>query len=140
MIRTVLPLSIVAALVLAGCGSNPTTASRPAAASKASTPSTQTLPYQPGSGVVQSITVAPSAASAGASGAPVTTTRGEPVRSAGATPASASGTTSAAGTMHRLAIRMEDGRTQYVDMAGPEIPAVGTRVQLTPDFKIIRQQ
>jgi hypothetical protein len=42
--------------------------------------------------------------------------------------------------MHRLAIRMEDGRTQYVDMAGPEIPAVGTRVQLTPDHKIIRQQ
>lgn len=143
MIRPVLPLSVVAALVLAGCGSNPTTASRPAAASKASTQTTQTLPYQPGSGVVQSITVAPSAASAGASGAPVTTTRGEPVRSAGATPGSASGTAGAgatAGAMHRLAIRMEDGRTQYVDMAGPEIPAVGTRVQLTPDYKIIRQQ
>jgi hypothetical protein len=42
--------------------------------------------------------------------------------------------------MHRLAIRMENGRTQYVDMAGPDIPPVGTRVQLTPDYKIIRQQ
>ena len=129
MIRTVLPIAAVAVLVLAGCSSSPTTTAKPATAPAASTPTTQTLPYQPGSGVVQSITVAPSAASTGASGAPVTTTRGEPVRA---------GTT--AGTMHRLAIRMEDGRTQYVDMAGAEIPAVGTRVQLTPDFKIIRQQ
>jgi hypothetical protein len=130
MIRTVLPIAAVAVLVLAGCSSSPTTTAKPATAPAAPTPTTQTLPYQPGSGVVQSITVAPSAASTGASGAPVTTTRGEPVRSAGAT----------AGTMHRLAIRMENGRTQYVDMAGAEIPAVGTRVQLTPDYKIIRQQ
>jgi hypothetical protein len=68
-------------------------------------------------------------ASAGSS-APVTTTRGEPVTSAGAT---------TAGQYQRLAIRMEDGRVQYVDMAGPDIPAVGTRVQLTPDYQIIRQ-
>jgi hypothetical protein len=34
---------------------------------------------------------------------------------------------------------MDDGRVQYVDMAGPDIPAVGTRVQLTPDHQIIRQ-
>jgi hypothetical protein len=43
--------------------------------------------------------------------------------------------------MQRLAIRMDDGRVQYVDMAsGQDVPPVGSRVQLTPDFKIIRQQ
>lgn len=36
-----------------------------------------------------------------------------------------------------LAIRMDDGRMQYVDTAS-DIP-VGSRVQLTPDHKIIRQ-
>jgi hypothetical protein len=132
MTRVTIPLSIAAALVLAACGSSPTTTTT----SRAPTPATQTLPYHAGNGVVQSITVAPRPASAGASGAPVTTTRGEPVTSAGA----ASGTSAAPGTMHRLAIRMDDGRTQYVDMAGADIPAVGTRVQLTPDYKIIRQQ
>ena len=32
-----------------------------------------------------------------------------------------------------------DGLTQ-ADLVVAEIPAVGTRVQLTPDYKIIRQQ
>jgi hypothetical protein len=41
--------------------------------------------------------------------------------------------------MQRLAIKMDDGRVQYVDMAGGDIPPVGTRVQLTPDHQIIRQ-
>ncbi|OGA70235.1 MAG: hypothetical protein A3G81_26890 [Betaproteobacteria bacterium RIFCSPLOWO2_12_FULL_65_14] len=36
-----------------------------------------------------------------------------------------------------LAIRMDDGRMQYIDTAS-DIP-VGSRVQLTPDHKIIRQ-
>ena len=132
MTRITLTLSLAAVLVLAACGSSPTTTT-----SRAPTPAAaQTLPYHTGNGVVQSITVAPRPASSGASGAPVSTTRGEPVSSAGA----ASGPSAAPGTMHRLAIRMDDGRTQYVDMAGPDIPAVGTRVQLTPDYKIIRQQ
>ncbi len=139
MKRSAIPLAIAAALVLAACGSSPTKTSSRAATPTAG-PTPQTLPYQTGNGVVQSITVAPRPASAGASGAPVTTTRGEPVTSAGSTTGAAAGTTAAAGTMHRLAIRMDDGRTQYVDMAGPDIPAVGTRVQLTPDYKIIRQQ
>ena len=136
MIRIALPLSIAAALVLTACGSSPRS---PEAAPRAG-PTTQTLPYQAGNGVVQSITVAPRPASAGATGAPVTTTRGEPVTSAGTTTGAAAGTTAAPGTMHRLAIRMDDGRIQYVDMAGPDIPAAGSRVQLTSDYRIIRQQ
>jgi hypothetical protein len=36
-----------------------------------------------------------------------------------------------------LAIQMDDGRMQYIDTAS-DIP-VGSRVQLTPDHKIIRQ-
>ncbi len=36
-----------------------------------------------------------------------------------------------------LAIRMDDGRMQYIDTAS-DIP-VGSRVQLTPDHQIIRQ-
>lgn len=130
MTRVALPLSFAAALGLSACGSDPNTmASRGPAPSAAATQA-PTLAYTPGSGVVQSVTAAPRMASAGAS-APgqVTTTRSEPVTSAGAT----------GSTMQRLAIRMDDGRVQYVDMAGPDIPPAGTRVQLTPERHIIRQ-
>jgi hypothetical protein len=130
MIRSALPLAVVAALGLSACGSSPERDPAPRAAAPAAAPAGQPVPYRAGSGVVQSVTAAPRAASAGGS-APVTTTRGEPVTSAGAT--------TAAGQHQRLAIRMEDGRVQYVDMAGPDIPPVGTRVQLTPDYQIIRQ-
>jgi hypothetical protein len=130
MIRSALPLAVVAALGLSACGSSPDRDPAPRAAAPAA-PAGQPLPYRAGSGVVQSVTPAPRAASAGASAAPVTTTRGEPVTSAGAT--------TAAGQYQRLAIRMDDGRVQYVDMAGPDIPPVGTRIQLTPDHQIIRQ-
>lgn len=137
MIRSALPLAVVAALGLSACGTSPDRDPAPRAAAPAA-PVGQPVPYQAGSGVVQSVTPAPrAAASAGASArsagasAPVTTTRGEPVTSAGAT--------TAPGQYQRLAIRMDNGRVQYVDMAGPDIPPVGTRVQLTPDYKIIRQ-
>ena len=131
MNRVAFPLSLAAALVLSACGSDPNTmASRSPSPPAATGTQAPTLAYTPGSGVVQSVTVAPRMASAGAStGAPVTTTRSEPVTSAGAT----------TGTHHRLAIRMDDGRIQYVDMAGPDIPPAGTRVQLTPERHIIRQ-
>jgi len=127
MIRSALPLAVVAALGLSACGSSPDRDPAPRAAAPA--PAGQPVPYRAGSGVVQAVTPAPRAASAGGS-APVKTTRGEPVTSAGAT---------TAGQHQRLAIRMDDGRVQYVDMAGPDIPPVGTRVQLTPDHQIIRQ-
>jgi hypothetical protein len=131
MMRSVLPLSIAAAFGLSACGSDPNTmgSRAPRAAAAPAAAPAATLPYRAGSGVVQSVTAAPRAASAGGT-TPVTTTRGDAVSSAGAT---------GAGTLQRLAIRMDDGRVQYVDMAGAEIPAVGTRVQLTPDHQIIRQ-
>jgi len=130
MMRSLLPLSIAAAFGLSACGSDPNMmGSRERAAAAPAAAQAATLPYRAGSGVVQSVMAAPRAASAGGT-TPVTTTRGEPVSSAGA---------AAASTFQRLAIRMDDGRVQYVDMAGPDIPAVGTRVQLTPDYQIIRQ-
>ena len=128
MMRSALPLSIAAALGLSACGSDPNNIGSRAPAPRAAAAPVQTLPYRAGNGMVESVTPAPRAASAGASA--VTTTRGEPVSSAG---------TTAAGPYQRLAIRMDDGRVQYVDMAGSDIPTVGTRVQLTPDHQIIRQ-
>jgi hypothetical protein len=116
MIRSALPLAVVAALGLSACGSSPDRDPAPRAAAPAA-PAGQPVPYRAGSGVVQAVTPAPRTASAGGS-TPVTTTRGE---------------------FQRLAIRMDDGRVQYVDMAGPDIPPVGTRIQLTPDHQIIRQ-
>lgn len=125
----VLPLSLAAALVLSACGSDPNTMASRSSPPAATGTQAPTLAYTPGSGVVQSVTVAPRMASAGASTGAVTTTRSEPVTSAGAT----------TGAHQRLAIRMDDGRIQYVDMAGPDIPPAGTRVQLTPERHIIRQ-
>ena len=133
MIRPVLPLAFAGALALSACGTDPNNIPNRDPAPRASATHVQPMPYRAGSGVVQSVAAAPRMASAGPS-SPVTTTRNEPVTSAG----SAAGST-AAGAMNRLAIRMDDGRVQYVDMAGPDIPAVGTRVQLTPDHQIIRQ-
>lgn len=133
MIRPVLPLAFAGALALSACGTDPNNIPNRAPAPSASAVQGQLMPYRAGSGVVQSVAAAPRMASAGPS-APITTTRNEPVTSAG----SAAGST-AAGQLSRLAIRMDDGRIQYVDMAGPDLPAVGTRVQLTPDHQIIRQ-
>ena len=134
MTRVALPLSLAAALVLSACGSDPNTMESRSAQPRAAGAQTPTVAYTPGSGVVQAVTPAPRMASAGATaGAPVTTTRSEPGSSAGA------GAAGAAGPYQRLAIRMDDGRIQYVDMAGPEVPPVGTRVQLTPDHQIVRQ-
>ena len=135
MIRIALPLSIAAALGLSACGSDPNNIGSRDPAPRASAQQAQPTAYRAGSGVVQAVTASPRTASAGATGAPVTTTRSEPVTTTGGT---AAGST-AAGPYHRLAIRMDDGRVQYVDMAGPDVPTVGTRVQLTPDHQIIRQ-
>lgn len=132
MIRSVLPAAVMAVLGLSACGTDPNNIRAPAPSSAAA--HVQPTPYRAGSGVVQSVTAAPTA-SAGATAAaraPVTTTRGEPVSSAGTTAVPA-------GQMQRLAIRMDDGRIQYVDMAGPDVPPVGSRVQLTPDHQILRQ-
>lgn len=104
MLKVAAAISILAALALAGCASR---APQAASASGATAPGgkivTQTMPYQPGAGVVQRVSRSPNAR--------------EP--------------------LSVLAIRMDDGRMQYIDTAS-DIP-VGSRVQLTPDHKIIRQ-
>jgi len=104
MLKAAAALSILAA-ALAGCASRGPDA---AATSGATAPSgarvvTQTMPYRPGTGVVQSVSRAADAR--------------EP--------------------LSVLAIRMDDGRMQYIDTAS-NVPA-GARVQLTADHKIIVQ-
>ena len=78
----------------------------------AKTPSivTNEVPYQPGMGTVQAVTQAPVLAVAGA-GASATT---DPLK--------------------RLHVRMDNGRTQFIDTASSIRP--GARVELTPDRKI----
>ena len=104
MLKAAVPLLVLAA-ALAGCASRGPDAAATSGASAPSGPriATQTLPYVPGTGVVQSVSRAADAR--------------EP--------------------LSVLAIRMDDGRMQYIDTAS-SIPA-GARVQLTPDHKIIVQ-
>lgn len=109
-----LPLALVAAALLSACGSpgpDRTTSAWP-------TIQPQEMAYQPGSGVVQAVSPAPAPASAGGTAA--------------AAPAAAPGA-------QRLTIRMDNGRVQYVDVTGQEIPRAGERVQLTADRQIIKQ-
>jgi hypothetical protein len=73
----------------------------------------QTHPYIAGTGTVQSLTRMPEPLSAAAGGS--------------AAPA----------TMHRLGVRMDDGRFQYVDVDTTEF-TVGSRIQLGPDMLIRR--
>src|SRR5262245_18670791 len=116
-------LAILAAF-LAGCGTNrvPETQAKPASV----TPMEQ--PFRAGTGVVQAVTPAPAPIAAG----PQTS---EPK----AAPAS-KGQAAAAPTsgMQRLRIRMDDGRTMFVDTPSRDI-AAGQRVLLT-DAKEIRVQ
>ena len=114
MTRIALPLSILAAAVLSACSS-------PGPSSQASQPITpQQVAYRSGSGVVQSVTPAPSAVNASSGGS-----------AASRTPASESG-------LSRLAIKMDDGSMQYIDTATRDFSA-GTRVRLTQDRLIERQ-
>ena len=132
MRKFALPITLAAAAGLAACAS-PDTRTRSSAASEppmvASAPKESSIDYRPGMGVVQAVSRAPtlsassgqtavrsSTSTVGASGAPVTSS-GEP--------------------MNRLAIRMEDGRLQYVDT--DENYSAGDRVELLPDRFIRRQ-
>ena len=107
------PIAILAALS-AGCASRGPAETGPVGI----TPIEQ--PYRAGTGVVQSVTPAPKAVVAGAS---------TPARS----PVAVSQT-----EMQRLRIRMDDGRTLYVDTPSREFVA-GSRVLLS-DANEIRQQ
>lgn len=103
MLKAAAALSFLAIAALAGCASRgPETVSTSGATAPAGARiATQTLPYRPGTGVVQSVSRSPD-------------TR-EP--------------------LSVLAIRMDDGQMQYIDTAS-NVP-VGSRVQLTPDHKIM---
>jgi hypothetical protein len=125
MNRIALPLSILAVSVLAACAAGPNNPAGPTASQGAVA---QQMPYYAGSGVVQSVTAAPSMASAGGT---VTTTGGSPVTTSGANPANSSG-------LQRLGIRLDDGRMVYVDTTSRDFP-VGSRVRLTSDRLIEKQ-
>ena len=108
------PIALLAA-VLAGCSSPPRTP-------QASTVKPVAQPYIAGTGVVQDVKPAPAPLVAGPGQTPATA----------ATPATASKT-----GMQRLAIRMDNGRTIYVDTPSSEFQK-GTRVQLTEANEIRR--
>lgn len=104
---------VVLAAISVGCTSpgprNP--------ASTAGAPVAQPAPYWAGTGVVQAVTPAPRAIAAG----PNTSAK---------SPASDTG-------LQRLRIRMDDGRTLYVDTSSRDFQP-GTRVQLTDANEIRR--
>jgi hypothetical protein len=132
MRKFALPITLAAAAGLAACAS-PDTQTRTSAAGGppivASVPKEGTIDYRPGAGTVESVSRAPTlSASTGQTA----------VRSATSTVgASGAPVTSSGDGMYRLAIRMEDGRIQYVDT--DENYAVGTKVELLPE-KFIRRQ
>ena len=71
---------------------------------------TNEVPYQPGMGTVQAVTQTPVLAVAGA------------------------GASATSDPLKRLHVRMDNGRTQYIDTVSSVRP--GARVELTPDRKI----
>lgn len=111
MAKVAVTVSILAAAVLAACASN----ERPTASSEPSREIvTRDMGYTPGTGVVQSATAVPGTAVAGGSAA------------------------AAPSDDVRLAIKMDNGRVQYVDTASRDF-APGTRVRLTEDRVIMRE-
>jgi hypothetical protein len=105
------PLALLAA-ALVGCGSPPRTA--PATA----TIQPDMMPYAAGTGVVQAVRPAP--APLGAAAGP--TAPGQRATTASAAPSQ--------GDMQRLGIRMDNGRTIWVDTPSREFRP-GMRVQLS---------
>jgi type IV pilus biogenesis protein CpaD/CtpE len=75
---------------------------------------TNEVPYQPGMGTVQAVTQTPVLAVAGAGASSAASSTSEPLK--------------------RLHVRMDNGRTQYIDTVSSVRP--GARVELTPDRKI----
>ena len=117
------PIAVLTAL-FAGCASRGPAEPAPVAIS----PIEQS--YGTGTGVVQAVTPAPRAVVAGAGGSASTSAAPTtPARS----PVGVSDT-----AMQRLRIRMDDGRTVYVDTPSREF-AAGSRVQLS-DANEIRLQ
>ena len=107
MIRIAAPLSILA-IALAACSSYQPS---PTSSAPASTIKPSELPYQAGFGVVQNVKPAP-APMAGVGGSSPSTSSGAP--------------------MHRLTIKMDNGKMQWVDTDSADIKQ-GMRIELTPD-------
>jgi hypothetical protein len=133
MRKFALPITLAAAAGLAACAS-PDTQTRSSAAGGppmvASAAKESSVDYRPGMGVVESVSRTPALSSAAGAGAPVRS-------STSTVGASGAPVTSSGEPMYRLAIRMEDGRIQFVDT--DENYTVGTRVELLPE-KYIRRQ
>lgn len=132
MRKIALPLTLATAAALAACASpeTKTQASAPKGPPVVASVSERTIDYRPGMGVVESVSRAPAFSSAAGAGSPVRS-------STSTVGASGAPVTSSGEQMYRLAIRMEDGRVQYVDT--DENYTVGTRVELLPE-KYIRRQ
>jgi hypothetical protein len=105
------PLAVVA-LVLGACSTTPPPQQGgPAQASPRIV--THVHPYEPGNGVVQSVSATPQM------------------------PGASAGAGTSAGPMQRLEIKMDNGKIQYVDTTSREFTR-GTRVTLTEDRYIKR--
>ena len=120
MSRLAVPLSILAA-ALVGCASQQRQpAPAPSVAQKAPKIVAQELPFQPGIGVIVAAAPRPAPISAGAGATRATNPRAA---------------TTSPDTM-RLTLRMDNGKTQYVDMTTSEYQRefrVGQRVELSRD-------
>lgn len=108
------PVAILAA-VFAGC----TTPGPNSPASTSMAPAAQPVAYWSGTGVVQSVSPAPGAVSAGATASP------------------RNPNTPSESGLYRLGIRMDNGRMMYVDTPSRDF-SPGTRVQLSDNNEIRR--
>jgi hypothetical protein len=124
LIRIAAPLALLAAAALVGC----------APGRMAATPApkivAQTIPYVPGTGVIQAATPRPAPISAATAGTGASSARGA------ATAAKADS------TYMRLTLRMDNGRSQVVDVPTSDFQrdfSVGSRVELTRDGFIRKQ-
>lgn len=119
MLRIAVPLSILAA-ALVGCASQQQPTPMPSVAAKPPKIAAQELPYQAGSGVIVAAVPQPAPITAGAGATSTANPRGA----------------STAPNAMRLTVRMDNGKTQYVDMTSSEYQRdfrVGQRVELTSD-------
>jgi len=117
----VAPIAVLTAL-FAGCASRGPAEPAPVAIKPIE------LPYHAGTGVVQAVTPAPKAVVASG-----------PTASAATAPATSARSPAVVSQMEmqRLRIRMDDGRTLYVDTPSRDF-AAGTRVQLSDTNEIRR--
>ena len=122
LVRIAVPLAFIAAAALAGC------APGRMAATPAPKVVAQTIPLVPGTGVIQAASPRPA-----------------PITAAGTGASSSRGAASAGkadSTYMRLTLRMDNGRSQVVDVPTTDFQrdfSVGSRVELTSDGFIRKQ-